>query len=121
MTQIPHLFVECFIRKAMRERVAHEWIKKPGTLHYRICHKADELFLAKLKGGTVTFTSEEPVFMLCIGTQDHLNVIPFAEAEKKLAYGGGLLIISEDGHKFIAETEAEIGLPSIRYAGSTKK
>lgn len=100
----------------MRDRVAHEWRKKPARLHYRICHKSEELFLKQYKGKRVTFQDHEEVMYLC-GTKTHEGV--FAEAAEHLGFGMGVLIVALDGSKFIAETEYEQGFPSEVYGGQS--
>ena len=116
MKPLPENFIEQFIQKRMRDRVAHEWRKKPDRLHYRICHKSAELFLNQYKGKRVTFHDHEEVLYLC-GTQRCEGV--FAEAARYLGSGTGILIVTLDGGKFIAETEYESGFPSEMYGGQS--
>ncbi|EIC19411.1 hypothetical protein [Thiorhodovibrio frisius] len=42
----------------------------------------------------------------------------FEEADKHIGVGGGTVIISIDGSRFIAETETDKGLKSVIYSGS---
>lgn len=99
----------------MRDRVAHEWRKKPNVLHYRVCHKADELFLAEYKGKRVRFEDEELVHVLAPGAQGEMK---YEDAKRFIGFGDGVLIVNVVGDKFFAETEAGKGAPSEYYAGS---
>ena len=87
----------------MRERVAHEWKKKPVKLHYRVCHKAHELFSENFRGGQAVFASDEKVLFLC---GNNTWELPFSEAQSYLGRGYGILIVASDGSRFIAETES---------------
>lgn len=115
MRPLPEEFIQRFIRKPMRDRVAHEWKKKPERLHYRVYHKADEIFPETLKGGVVDFDVDETVLFLC-GTIT--KEVPYSEAVSYLGSGMGALVVAVDGKKFTAETETEKGHPFETYAGS---
>jgi len=71
-------FIQRFVRKEMRERVAHEWKKKSVKLHYRVCHKGRELFSENFRGGQAVFASDEKVLFLCGSNAWEL---PFSEAK----------------------------------------
>lgn len=113
MPNLPHLFVQQYIQKTMQERVTHEWRKKPKSLHYRICHQADELFFSEHKGQIARFENAETVLILGFGIYGQMR---FEDAKKHLGLGGGTLIISADGQKFIAETEASKAVPTVTYS-----
>lgn len=99
----------------MRDRVAHEWKNKPEKLHYRICHKAEELFEPQFKKGRAAFQKDETVLFLCASETE---LLPFREAEQFLGRGMSVLIVDLDGSKFIAETETEKEHPYETFAGS---
>ncbi|MAT68100.1 MAG: hypothetical protein CMJ58_01100 [Planctomycetaceae bacterium] len=115
MPELPQTFVDHFIRKPLRERVAHEWRKRPERLEYRICHRAHELFPVSLKGGTARFDADEMVLVLR-GTET--EEMPYSAVEPYLNCGLGVLVVSRDGRRFLAETEAGPGRPCEVYAGS---
>jgi len=115
MESIPFRFLEKFVRKNLRDRIEHEWRKKPEKLHYRICHKAEEVFPDNLKHDRVEFSSDEMVYLLLGGKP---RLVPFSEAESHLGCGDGVLIIEETGSKFIAETESSHGAPYETYSGA---
>ncbi len=118
MSTLPEQFLKKFIRKEMRDRVVHEWRKKPAGLHYRFCYKATELFNDQYKNGRAEFRAEETVLLLR-GEETHL--IPFSEAEQYLGTGYGVLIVELNGSEFIAETGTEKGDPSETSAGSRRR
>lgn len=99
----------------MRDRVAHEWEKKPDKLHYRICHQADRVFADNFRGGHTDFGSNE-VVLVQSGSQP--REIRFSEAEKRLGCGYGVLNVSTDGSRFLAETESGKHHPYEVYGGS---
>lgn len=115
MYSLPDQFLQKFVRKTMRKRVAHEWQKKPEKLHARICHQAGELFESKFKSQTVEFTSKEECLVLS-GSQ--IKILQFSEIKDFLGVGDGILIVSIDGSRFIAETETVKGRPHEIYSGS---
>lgn len=115
MASLPDHFVQRFVRREMRDRVAHEWEKKPDKLHFRICHNADALFADSFRGGHADFGSDEIVLALSGSTTKE---IPFSESQKYLGCGRGVLIVSTDGSRFLAETESGKDQPYEIYAGS---
>lgn len=114
MPALPDRFLQRFVRKEVRDRVAHEWKQKPDKLHDRICHHADELFADYLRGGHADFGSDEIVLVL---SRQATKEISFSEAERHLGCGDGVLIVSTDGSRFLVETESGKGHPYEIYAG----
>lgn len=111
-TEILELFARHFVVKAFRSRFVHEAIKKPSTLHSRICHRIDDVFPSEFRGRTVRFKSADPCLVL--GWSSCIQDKTWGEASKEMNIGGGLLIIDCTGLKFHAETEAE---PSEVWGG----
>lgn len=114
MDKVPENFANHFVRKDIRERVIHEWKKKPEKLHARICHSANDMFDDRYKNQIASFESNEKCFIL---NGRNIELSTFQEAESYLGIGSGVLIVSENGNKFIAETESSKGVPYETYAG----
>lgn len=115
MPTLPDQFVQRFVRKEMRDRVAHEWEKKPDKLHYRICDQADEVFADNFRGGHADFGGDEVVLAL---SGSRTQEVRFFEAERYLGCGDGVLIVAADGSRFLAETESGTHRPYEMYGGS---
>ncbi len=119
MIEIPKEFLDRYVRKAFRERFSHEWKSKPGRLNSRICHFSDELFKPEFKHdqydySKICFKDDEGVLIL---GSAYVDKIKYCEAKVFLGRGIGVLIISIDGTKFIAETESMKGQPYKTYVG----
>lgn len=106
-------FASHFVIATFRERFSHEALKKPHKLNARICHAIETVFESKYKGGSVEFESIEPC--IYISRSEKIRELSWLEASKYIGCGG-ILVISQKGNKFYAETEGE---PAIQiWAGS---
>jgi hypothetical protein len=114
MNEIPRKFTETFLNKEVRERVAHEWKKRPEKLYRRVCHFPDELFKNEYLDKSPTIEGNEPCYIL---TGQEIKESIFSEADKWIGIGSGVLIITTSGSKFYAESEATKGHPYVSYAG----
>lgn len=98
----------------MRERVAHEWVKKPERLEYRVCHHIETLFDEKYRGVSIPLDPESMVFVLR-GLRGEDQPISVAEVD---GIGlGSLLLVAEDGSWFYAETECMYQVPVVVWSG----
>ena len=115
---LPDRFLRTFVRRSLRERFAHEWGRRPGTAHGRICHGISDLFEDRWQSSAAPFAPDEPCLLLGGGAA---RTATFAEAAADLGAGSGVLIVSLDGGRFVAESEATQGCPSVRYAGEDRR
>lgn len=95
-------FADRFVNEEFRERFLHEAARKPSKLNERVCHQIECLFDKKYKNGAPIFAQEETCIVLTSGGQ---KTLPWSKASLLLGIGEGVLIISESGRKFVAETE----------------
>lgn len=104
-----------FVRKALRERVVHEALKKPRKLQARVCHEISDVFDEKYKGGAPRIGDDDRCLFL--GWSGEIVELTWREARERMASGGGgYLVINSTGTAFYAETE---GYPAVVYAGHT--
>jgi hypothetical protein len=108
-------FSDKFVNKNLQTRIEHEFQNKPGKLYERICHDADSLFQSKFKNSSIEFDENEICYIFRGGKPE---LVKFHEANRFLGNGDGVLIVSENGQKFIAETEYQKGYPSEIFSGS---
>ncbi len=108
-------FSDNFVKECVRARITHELEKKPQKLYERICHDADALFESKYKNNSIYFDENEKCYIFRGGSPE---LVRFNEASSFLGHGDGILIVSENGQKFIAETESQRGYPSEIFSGS---
>ena len=104
-----------FVRPAVRDRVEHLWRKRPGDLHAWVCHRLPELFPPEAAGTVPAFGEEETCHRVGGGA---IISMPYRVAAETLGFGEGLLIVAADGSRFIAESEAGLHAPAVRYGGS---
>ncbi|MFI4855473.1 MAG: hypothetical protein ACIAQF_10920 [Phycisphaerales bacterium JB065] len=108
---LPEQFLSRFVKRGMRERVAHEWVKKPVRLETRICHHMETLFDEKYRGVEIPLDPESRVFVLR-GEDQSIRV-----AEVEGIGSGSLLLVAEDGSWFFAETELMYQVPVVVWSG----
>jgi len=114
MKEAPEAFIETFIQKSCRERVAHEWKKKQEKLYYKVCHKPEELFISKYEGKKSNIKENENCYVLLGGNV--MEQMPFHEAKEYIGCGDGVLIVTLNGSMFYAESESTKGHPYVTYA-----
>ena len=115
--EIFEVFAARFVRPEFCARFIHEAAKKPEKLYARICHNIGDVFEDSLVNGHCAFNGAEPCVMLA-GLKG-FRATTWAEAQRLMGLGDGLLVIGSGGGKFYAETEAYKGAPSPSYgAGS---
>lgn len=106
-------FASHFVIATFQDRFSHEALKKPHKLNARICHAIETVFESKYRGGSVEFEPTEPC--IYISRSEQVCELSWLEASKFVGCGG-ILVISQKGNKFYAETEGE---PAIQiWAGS---
>ena len=107
-------FANRHVRNEFRGRFIHEALKCPSKLHKKLCHKIGLLFDDKYIDGTAVFAPDE---ICLVVARSRIEEIPWSDAKLLLGWGDGVLIVSECGRKFKAESE---GCPkTISYgAGS---
>jgi hypothetical protein len=108
---LPEQFLTRFVKRDMRERVAHEWVKKPDRLWGRICHHMETLFDDKYCGVEIALDKESRVFVLPGEDQ------PIRVAEVEGIGSGSLLLVAVDGSWFYAETERDYQVPVEVWSG----
>jgi hypothetical protein len=116
-TQVFDSFAARFVRSEFRVRFVHEATKKPDKLYARICHNIGDLFEQSFADGNCTFEDSEHCVMLA-GLKG-FRPATWAEANRLMGLGDGILVIGNSGAKFCAETEAMKGSPAIKYAGGS--
>lgn len=113
--EILKVFAAAFIKPRFRDRFMHEAAKKPEKLLARVCHNPDDLFDTSLTNGRCSYEPAESCLILsCLKGFRASN---WAEADRAMGLGEGLLVIGSDGQKFYAETEASQGVPTVVFAG----
>jgi hypothetical protein len=92
-----------FVNEEFRERFVREATKKPEKLLARICHSIDEVFPSRYRGKVVNFEPKQNCLML--GPKVRFEEVTWADAQRSMGFGNGLLVIDASGRKFYAETE----------------
>ena len=115
--EIFEVFASAFVRPEFCDRFVHEAAKKPDKLLARVCHSPDDLFEASLANGRCTYEPSEPCLIL--SSSKGFKSSTWAETQRAMGLGDGLLVIGNGGGKFYAETEASKGAPSVVFAGGS--
>jgi hypothetical protein len=115
MIQPPSEFLESCVRKEARDRFKHDWAKRPERLDYRVCHDLELLFLPRFRGKSAIFGANEDVIVFFCGSA---RVMQYADAEALLDSGEGILLISMDGRRFLAQSEYVKGAGREQYGSS---
>ena len=108
-------FARRFVITPFRDRFVHEALKKPGKLHARICHRIEEVFPAKFRGGALRFTKDDLVFPI-VGTDYDCEECKWEDVAGIEGSGYGMLVASADLKTFYSETESEVGSPYETYS-----
>jgi hypothetical protein len=112
--EAPRQFIERYIRREMRERVAHEWEKKPDRLKWRASHASAEIFEDRFKSEALSMNDEETCYVLKgVG---EIREMSFSEAKKYIRDPMGILVVTTDGSKFYARSEYHHGIPTETYS-----
>ena len=109
-------FAGRFVLAPFRERFVHEALKKPGKLHERICHRIDEVFPTRYKGGVLPFQPGDSVFPIVGTDHDCADECKWEDVAGLEATGYGFLVASHDLIHFYAETESGLGFPYKTYS-----
>lgn len=99
-----------------RVRFVHEALKKPQKLGGRICHRIHQVFADVYRGGDPPFSPSDVCVPIIASGVVCLTEYRWEEIERKALRGLGLLVVSADAKEFYAETESELGSPSISYS-----
>ncbi len=113
--QLLEEFAIKFVKKKFQERFVHEALKRPKTLHRRICHEISTVFSEAYEKKEISFDNNDRCLFL--GWNEPFYSTTWKDAKEIMSSGGGgYLVIKADGSGFYAETEA---YPVKIYSGSS--
>jgi hypothetical protein len=104
-------FAGRFILAPFREPFVHEALRKPSTLHERICHRIKQVFPTRYRGGKLPFKRGDLVIPIIGADRDSATTCYWEDVSDREGTGYGILIASADLLHFYAETESDSGSP----------